>query len=77
MFYKNSTVSVSYKGVKGLSQLPVFGLRFIMPTLADKYMYEGLSGETYPDRMEFTEEIKDKLIDKVNVYSDNRNLLEL
>ena len=22
-----------------------------MPTLADKYMYEGLSGETYPDRM--------------------------
>ena len=45
------TVSVSYKGVKGLPQLPVFGLRFIMPTLADKYMYEGISGETYPDRM--------------------------
>ena len=45
------TVSVSYKGVRGLPQLPVFGLRFIMPTLADKYMYEGLSGETYPDRM--------------------------
>ncbi|MBQ4067872.1 MAG: hypothetical protein IJC76_01340 [Lachnospiraceae bacterium] len=44
-------VSVSYKGAKGLPQLPVFGLRFIMPTLADKYMYEGLSGETYPDRM--------------------------
>ena len=45
------TVSVSYKGAKGLPQLPVFGLRFVMPTLADKYMYEGLSGETYPDRM--------------------------
>ncbi len=45
------TVNVSYKGVKGLPQLPTFGLRFIMPTLADKYMYEGLSGETYPDRM--------------------------
>lgn len=45
------TVKVSYKGVKGLPQLPVFGLKFIMPTLADKYMYEGLSGETYPDRM--------------------------
>lgn len=45
------TVTVSYKGVKGLPELPVFGLRFIMPTLADKYMYEGLSGETYPDRM--------------------------
>ncbi len=45
------TVSVLYKGAKGLPELPVFGLRFIMPTLADKYMYEGLSGETYPDRM--------------------------
>lgn len=44
------TVNVSYKGAKGLPELPVFGLRFIMPTLADKYMYEGLSGETYPDR---------------------------
>ncbi|MBE5881309.1 MAG: hypothetical protein E7289_03200 [Lachnospiraceae bacterium] len=44
------TVNVSYKGVQGLPQLPVFGLRFIMSTLADKYMYEGLSGETYPDR---------------------------
>lgn len=45
------TVSVSYKGMKGLPQLPVFGFRFLMPTLADKYIYEGLSGETYPDRM--------------------------
>lgn len=44
------TVEVSYKGVKGLPELPAFGLRFIMPTMADKYMYEGLSGETYPDR---------------------------
>ncbi len=45
------TVTVSYKGMQGLPELPVFGLRFIMPTLADRYMYEGLSGETYPDRM--------------------------
>lgn len=45
------TVDVLYKGAKGLPELPVFGLRFIMPTLADKYMYEGLYGETYPDRM--------------------------
>ncbi|MBQ7774809.1 MAG: hypothetical protein IJ379_02720 [Lachnospiraceae bacterium] len=45
------TVNVSYKGAQGLPELPVFGLRFIMPTMADKYMYEGLSGETYPDRM--------------------------
>lgn len=41
---------VHYKGTKGLPQLPVFGLRMIMPTLADRYVYEGLSGETYPDR---------------------------
>lgn len=46
------TVNVLYKGAKGLPELPVFGMRLIMPTLADKYMYEGLSGETYPDRME-------------------------
>lgn len=45
------TVSVLYKGIQGLPELPAFGLRFIMPTLADKYMYKGLSGETYPDRM--------------------------
>ena len=44
------TVNVLYKGVQGLPGLPAFGLRFIMPTLADKYMYSGLSGETYPDR---------------------------
>lgn len=45
-------VDVEYHGVKGLPQLPVFGMRFIMPTLADSYLYEGLSGETYPDRKE-------------------------
>ncbi len=44
-------VNVHYAGKEGLPQLPVFGLRLIMPTLADKYVYEGLSGETYPDRM--------------------------
>ena len=44
-------VDVHYTGVKGLPELPVFGIRFIMPTLADKYRYKGLSGETYPDRM--------------------------
>lgn len=45
------TVRVTYHGVQGLPELPVFGLRFVMPTLADHYRYEGLSGETYPDRM--------------------------
>jgi len=44
-------VGVKYHGTEGLPQLPVFGMRFIMPTPADKYVYEGLSGETYPDRM--------------------------
>lgn len=43
-------VDVKYDGAAGLPQLPAFGLRFIMPTLAGKYVYEGLSGETYPDR---------------------------
>lgn len=43
-------VDVDYKGKKGLPELPVFGMRFLMPTLADKYVYKGLSGETYPDR---------------------------
>lgn len=44
-------VRVTYHGAEGLPELPVFGLRFVMPTLADHYRYEGLSGETYPDRM--------------------------
>lgn len=35
---------------KGLPELPALGLRFIMPTKAN-FEYEGLSGETYPDRM--------------------------
>lgn len=43
-------VDVHYVGVKGLPELPAFGMRFIMPTLADRYVYNGLSGETYPDR---------------------------
>ena len=43
-------VDVHYFGVEGLPELPVFGMRFIMPTLAERYVYDGLSGETYPDR---------------------------
>lgn len=43
-------VSVGYKGRAGLPGLPVFGMRFIMPSLADGFEYRGLSGETYPDR---------------------------
>ena len=44
-------VRVHYFGKEGLPELPVFGMRFIMPTKAIGYTYEGLSGETYPDRM--------------------------
>jgi beta-galactosidase len=44
-------ISTLYKGEKGLPDLPLFGIRFIMPTVACGYRYEGLSGETYPDRM--------------------------
>lgn len=44
-------VSAHYFGHEDLPSLPVFGLRFIMPTLATGFDYEGLSGETYPDRM--------------------------
>lgn len=44
-------VSVHYSGAKGLPGLPVFGMRFVMPTKATGYCYSGLSGETYPDRM--------------------------
>lgn len=39
-----------YHGKEGLPQLPVFGVRFVIPTPAVKYIYQGLSGETYPDR---------------------------
>ncbi len=44
-------VTAHYYGKKKLPQLPLFGMRFIMPTKAVGFEYEGLSGETYPDRM--------------------------
>lgn len=44
-------VGVHYTGKAGLPELPVLGLRLIMPTAATGFTYEGLSGETYPDRM--------------------------
>lgn len=43
-------VNLHYYGRPGMAQLPVFGLRFLMPSCADGYAYQGLSGETYPDR---------------------------
>lgn len=44
-------VACRYFGQKRLPQMPVFGLRMVMPTHATGFTYEGLSGETYPDRM--------------------------
>ncbi|MFV0557730.1 MAG: beta-galactosidase small subunit [Enterococcus sp.] len=44
-------VTVKYHGQAGLPELPLLGMRFIMPTKASYFDYEGLSGETYPDRM--------------------------
>lgn len=43
-------VQAKYDGCEGLPQLPAFGMRMIMPTKANGFTYEGLSGETYPDR---------------------------
>lgn len=43
-------MDVCYYGKAGLPQLPVFGMRLIMPSPAVAYTYQGLSGETYPDR---------------------------
>lgn len=44
-------VNAHYTGNQNLPELPVFGMRFIMPTPATGFDYEGLSGETYPDRV--------------------------
>lgn len=41
---------VHYAGKKGLPELPLFGLRFVMPEPTDTVEWEGFSGETYPDR---------------------------
>jgi beta-galactosidase len=45
-------VTMKYCGKAGLPELPLLGMRFILPTKAKGFEYEGLSGETYPDRME-------------------------
>jgi beta-galactosidase len=44
-------VQTHFTGNTALPELPVFGMRFIFPTVATGYEYTGLSGETYPDRM--------------------------
>ena len=44
-------VTVQYWGKKGLPELPALGWRMLIPTPAEGFRYQGLSGETYPDRM--------------------------
>ena len=44
-------VSVRYFGGENRPQLPVFGLRFPTPLPVDQVVWQGLSGETYPDRI--------------------------
>ncbi|WP_028975299.1 beta-galactosidase small subunit [Spirochaeta cellobiosiphila] len=46
----NMTVDVHYHGKEGLPELPLFGIRFILPRPVESFIYKGLSGETYPDR---------------------------
>lgn len=43
-------VNVKYHGQKGLPELPLFGMRFLMPENERTVEWKGLSGETYPDR---------------------------
>lgn len=44
-------VTGHYYGHADLPELSVFGIRLVMPTQATGFDYQGLSGETYPDRM--------------------------
>lgn len=44
-------IDYEYNGTEGLPSLPVCGLRIAMPFAVSSYDYEGLSGETYPDRI--------------------------
>lgn len=39
-----------YHGDESLPSVPALGIRFIIPFTLDGYEYEGLKGETYPDR---------------------------
>lgn len=44
-------INVHYHGNSELPELPAFGLQLVMPTTAIGFAYQGLSGETYPDRL--------------------------
>ena len=44
------TITATYLGQSDLPELPAFGLRLVMPAPVTGFTYQGLSGETYPDR---------------------------
>ena len=44
-------VDYLYSGTEGLPELPVCGMKFILPFRLDSFEWDGLSGETYPDRL--------------------------
>ena len=46
----NLDVTVDYQGCEGRPQLPLLGLRFETPVPMEEIAWQGLSGETYPDR---------------------------
>ena len=46
----NLDITVSYKAADNRPQLPLLGLRFETPLPMDTVVWQGLSGETYPDR---------------------------
>lgn len=43
-------INMKYHGKKDIPQLPLLGMRFLLPKLQNTVEWEGLSGETYPDR---------------------------
>ncbi|MBE7723705.1 MAG: beta-galactosidase [Enterocloster citroniae] len=48
--YGKIRVSMDYKGNEALPDLPAFGLQFVTAEKIENYTWDGLSGETYPDR---------------------------
>ncbi len=48
--YGKIKVYLDYKGAAGLPDLPAFGLQFLTAEPVSAYTWDGLSGETYPDR---------------------------
>lgn len=45
------SVDYVYRGSEGLPSFPLCGMRFILPYRITSFAWDGLSGETYPDRL--------------------------